>query len=110
MDQLTEVILQSVFSVLAIVIGLAFSGLKSWLMAKTGEVGVRTVEILATQAVQAVEQIGQDGHIRGKEKFEAAKSFLVAALEEKGINVSNSQLKMFIESAVKSANDSWESK
>lgn len=56
----------------------------------------------ANEVVLAVEQMFKDLH--GEEKLEKAKMFLVDALQEKGINISELELRILIEAAVKGFN------
>lgn len=107
MEQLTSVALNAVLSVLAVVATVAVRKFKSWLEAKAGLEGVRTVEIIAKNAVNTIEQISKDKDIRGREKYENAKNLALEALNANGINVSQVELSIAIESAVKQMNDAW---
>lgn len=63
-------------------------------------------EIVAKNAVNAVEQI-TDEYTDSEQKLTAAKTKVKKALEQYNIYLTDSQLEMFIESAVKEMNDNW---
>lgn len=58
----------------------------------------KTKQEIVKAAVQAVEQIAHDIH--GEEKLERAKAYIVDALQEKGIGISQLELELLIEAAV----------
>ena len=107
MEQLTSVALNAVLSVLAVVATVAVRKFKVWLEAKTGLEGVKTVEIISKNAVNTIEQLYKDKDVHGRAKFENAKNLALDALHANGINVSQAELNIAIESAVKQMNDAW---
>lgn len=106
MNDITTLIVNAALSILTILAGLAFKQAKSYLTAKGGEKAVLIAEIVAKNAVNAVEQIVSinDNHI---DKYDMAKRRVVSELSKYNITLSESQLETFIESAVKQMNDSW---
>lgn len=109
MEQLTTIILNSALSILAIFIGLAVKKFRVWIEAKAGLAGVRVVEIVASNVVNAAEQIFKDKDVSGKEKLAYAERMAVDILQANGINVSLQELRIAIEAQVKVMNDSWNS-
>lgn len=107
MEQLGGVLIQALISILSVALTIAANSFRKWIEAKAGLDGVRTVEIVAKNAVQAVEQIFKDKDIHGKRKFEKAQEIALDSLRANGINVSLAELNVAIESAVKSMNDGW---
>lgn len=106
MNDITTLIVNTALSILTILAGLAFEQVKTYLTAKGGEKAVLIAEIVAKNAVNAVEQIVSvnDNHI---DKYDLAKRRVVSELSKYNITLSESQLETFIESAVKQMNDSW---
>ncbi|MCK3970677.1 phage holin [Streptococcus suis] len=114
MNQLTEIIIGSatgilaiVAGILAIVAGMIVHEVKKYLIAKGGKRAVEITEILARNAVNAVEQIAkldQDKHV---DKLDMAKRRVTGQLAKYNIYMTDTQLETFIESAVKQMNDAW---
>lgn len=106
MNDITTLIINTALSILTILAGLAFRQVKTYLTAKGGEKAVLIAEIVAKNAVNAVEQIVSinDNHI---DKYDMAKRRVVSELSKYNITLSESQLETFIESAVKQMNDGW---
>ena len=94
-------------SVLAILSGVAVKAVKDFLIAKGGEKSIKIVEILAKNAVNAVEQVSKETGIKGEEKLAEAKSAVVNELDKYNVYMSDKDLDVFIESAVKQMNDNW---
>lgn len=107
MNQINDIIITSAFSILTILSSLLFKEVKKYLLAKGGQQAVRIVEIVAQNAVRAVEQMAKDTDIKGQEKFDIARHKVESALTRSGITLTDGQLETFIESAVKSMNDGW---
>lgn len=110
MEQITELIAQFTMTILVAMLGLLLQSLRQWISAKFGESGVRTAEILANNAVLAVEQIADLEGIKGKEKLAKARQWFIKTSREQGIHMSEQMIDGFLESAVKSMNDGWEKK
>ncbi len=107
MNQLTELMIGSATGILAIVAGMIVNEVKKYLLAKGGKRSVEITEILARNAVNAVEQItklDQEHHV---DKLDMAKRRITSQLEKYNIYMTETQLETFIESAVKEMNDAW---
>lgn len=110
MDELTAVIVDAVLKLAIVVIGLIVSGATTWLKEKALETKTKTsnetytmLENLARNAVKATEQMFQD--FKGQDKLMAAIQFGQRELAENGYVISDDQLQVFIEAAVKEMND-----
>lgn len=107
MNQLTELMIGSATGILAIVAGMIVHEVKKYLVAKGGKRAIEITEILARNAVNAVEQIAgldQEKHV---DKYDMAKRRITSQLAKYNIYMTDTQLETFIESAVKQMNDSW---
>lgn len=107
MNQLTEIIVSSAAGVLTIIGGMIVHEVKKYLIAKGGKRAVEITEVLARNAVNAVEQItklDQEHHV---DKLDMAKRRITSQLEKYNIYMTETQLETFIESAVKQMNDAW---
>lgn len=107
MNQLTELMIGSATGILAIITGMIVHEVKKYLLAKGGKRAVEITEILARNAVNAVEQItklDQENHV---DKLDMAKRRITSQLEKYNIYMTETQLETFIESAVKQMNDAW---
>ncbi len=103
---MNDVILQGIMLILTGFVGFIVKTIKDYLFKEGGEKALRIVEIVAKNAVNAVEQI-TDEYTDSEQKLTAAKTKVKKALEQYNIYLTDSQLEMFIESAVKEMNDSW---
>ena len=107
MNQLTELMIGSATGIIAILAGTIIHEVKKYLLAKGGKRAVEITEILARNAVNAVEQItklDQEHHV---DKLDMAKRRITSQLAKYNIYMTETQLETFIESAVKQMNDSW---
>ncbi|HFI0006891.1 TPA: phage holin [Streptococcus suis] len=107
MNQLTEIIVSSAAGILIIIGGVIVHEVKKYLIAKGGKRAVEITEVLARNAVNAVEQItklDQEHHV---DKLDMAKRRITSQLEKYNIYMTETQLETFIESAVKEMNDAW---
>lgn len=107
MQQITEIIIASATGILTILAGVAVKSIKDFLIKKGGEKTIKIVEILAKNAVNAVEQVSAVTGYRGQEKLEQAQTKIRAELTKYNINMTTKNLNTFIESAVKQMNDAW---
>ncbi|MDT2748893.1 phage holin [Streptococcus parauberis] len=107
MEQLQQVITSASMTVITILLGMAAKWLKEYLLKKGGEKAVIIAEILAKNAVNAVEQIALDKNIHGYGKLEVAKKKMVSELEKHNIYLTDKDLETYIEAAVKTMNDNW---
>ena len=107
MQQINEILLNGAISILVILIGIAVKAVKEYLVAKGGEKTIKIVEILAKNAVNAVEQVASETGYKGEEKLEQARIKIRAELNKYNISMTDRDLDTFVESAVKQMNDAW---
>lgn len=107
MQQITEIIVASATGVLTILAGVAVKSIKDFFIKKGGEKTVKIVEILAKNAVNAVEQAASETGYKGEEKLEQARTKIRAELTKYNISMTDRDLDTFVESAVKQMNDAW---
>lgn len=107
MQQINEIIANGAISILVILLGIVVKSIKDYLIKKGGEQTVKIVEILAKNAVNAVEQVASETGYKGEEKLEQARTKIRAELSKYNISMTDKDLDTFVESAVKQMNDSW---
>ena len=107
MQQINEIITNGAVSILVILIGIAVKAVKDYLVKKGGEQTVKIVEILAKNAVNAVEQVASETGFKGEEKLDQARTKIRAELSKYNISMTNKELDTFIEASVKQMNDAW---
>jgi LL-H family phage holin len=107
MQQINEIIANGAISILVILAGIAVKAVKDFLIKKDGEKTIKIVEILAQNAVNAVEQVASETGYKGQEKLEQARTKIRAELTKYNISMTNKDLDTFVESAVKQMNDAW---
>ena len=107
MNQITEIITGSAMSILVILAGIVVQAVKKYLIAKGGEKAVLITEILAKNAVNAVEQVATETGFKGADKLASAKAQILAELQKYNIHMSDDDLTLFVESAVKQMHDAW---
>ena len=107
MQQITEIIIASATGILTVLAGIAVKSIKDFLIKKGGEKTIKIVEILAKNAVNAVEQVAQETGFKGEEKLEQARTKIRAELSKYNISMTDKDLDTFVESAVKQMNDAW---
>lgn len=110
MQQINEIIINAAISILVILTGIAVKSIKEYLVKKGGEKTVKIVEILAKNAVNAVEQVSSETGYKGEEKLEQARIKIRAELNKYNIGMTDKDLDTFVESAVKQMNDAWSEK
>lgn len=110
MQQINEILLNGAISILVILVGIAVKAVKEYLIQKGGEKTIKIVEILAKNAVNAVEQVSAETGYKGEEKLEQARIKIRAELNKYNTHMSDSDLDTFVESAVKQMNDAWSEK
>lgn len=110
MQQINEILLNGAISILVILVGIAVKAVKEYLVQKGGEKTIKIVEILAKNAVNAVEQVSAETGYKGEEKLEQARIKIRAELKKYNISMTDSDLDTFVESAVKQMNDAWSEK
>lgn len=107
MQQINEIITNGAVSIAIILLGIAVKAVKEYLVKKGGEQTVKIVEILAKNAVNAVEQVSAETGYKGEEKLEQARTKIRAELSKYNISMTDKDLDTFVESAVKQMNDTW---
>ncbi|WP_436809891.1 phage holin [Streptococcus dysgalactiae subsp. dysgalactiae] len=107
MQEITNIITGSALSILTILAGIVVKIVKDYLLKKGGEKAVKIAEIVARNAVEAVEQIAYDKDIKGIEKLTEAKVAVRDELSKHNVYLSDKQMEVFIEAAVKRMNDNW---
>ena len=107
MNQITEIITNGAISILVILTGVAVKAVKEYLVQKGGEKTIKIVEILARNAVNAVEQVSAETGYKGEEKLEQARIKIRAELNKYNISMTDKELDTFVESAVKQMNGAW---
>nr|DAT82971.1 MAG TPA: holin [Caudoviricetes sp.] len=110
MQQINEILINGAISILVILVGIAVKAVKEYLVQKGGEKTIKIVEILAKNAVNAVEQVSAETGYKGEEKLEQARIKIRAELKKYNISMTDSDLDTFVESAVKQMNDAWSEK
>lgn len=107
MTQFNEFIIAFATGFLAVATGSIVKAVKDYLLRKGGEKAVRIAEILAKNAVHAVEQVATETGYKGNEKLEQAKVYMISELKKYNVNMTDKELEVFVESAVKQMNDAW---
>ena len=107
MQQINEILINGAVSILVILVGIVVKAVKDYLIKKGGEKTIKIVEILAKNAVNAVEQVASETGYKGEEKLEQARAKIRAELSKYNISMTDKDLDTFVESAVKQMNDAW---
>ncbi|MCP9060374.1 MULTISPECIES: phage holin [unclassified Streptococcus] len=107
MTQFNEFIIAFATGFLAVAVGNIVKAVKEYLLQKGGEKAVKIAEILAKNAVHAVEQVAQETGYKGDEKLEQAKVYMISELKKYNVSMTDKELEVFVESAVKQMNDAW---
>ena len=107
MTQFNDLIIAFATGFLAVAVGSIVKTAKDYLLRKGGEKAVKIAEILAKNAVHAVEQVAQETGFKGDEKLEQAKVHMLAELKKYNVTMTDKELEVFVESAVKQMNDAW---
>lgn len=102
--ELSTIIIKALLSIAIVIFGLFTEALRKWIKRQAGENGLKIAEILARNAVGAVEQIFKNKDIHGEEKLKNAVSLFVSAAENNGIKLDRIQIEMMIEAAVQKMN------
>ncbi len=107
MSQFNEIIIAFATGFLAVATGSIIKAVKDYLLRKGGEKTIKIVEILAKNAVNAVEQVAAETGYKGQEKLDQARTKIRAELSKYNISMTDKDLDTFVESAVKQMNDAW---
>ncbi|MEE5380716.1 phage holin, partial [Streptococcus pneumoniae] len=100
MQQITEIIIAFATSFLTVAVGGIVKAVKDYLLRKGGEKAVIIAEILAKNAVHAVEQVASETGYKGEEKLAQARAKVRAELTKYNISMTDKDLDTFVESAV----------
>lgn len=107
MQQINEIITNGAVSIAIILLAIAVKAVKEYLIKEGGEKTVKIAEILAKNAVHAVEQVAAETGYKGDEKLEQAKVYMISELKKYNVSMTDKELEVFVESAVKQMNDAW---
>ncbi len=107
MQQINEIITNGAVSIAIILLGIAVKAVKDYLIKKGGEQTIKIVEILAKNAVNAVEQVASETGYKGEEKLEQARAKIRSELSKYNISMTDKDMDTFIEASVKQMNDAW---
>ena len=107
MQQINEIITNGAVSIAIILLGIAVKAVKDYLIKKGGEQTIKIVEILAKNAVNAVEQVASETGYNGEEKLEQARAKIRSELSKYNISMTDKDMDTFIEASVKQMNDAW---
>lgn len=107
MSQFNELIIAFATGFLTVAVGSVVKAVKEYLLQKGGEKAVKIAEILAKNAVNAVEQVAAETGYKGDEKLEQAKVYMISELKKYNVSMTDKELEVFVESAVKQMNDAW---
>ena len=107
MSQFNELIITFATGFLAVAVGNIVKAVKEYLLRKGGEKAVKIAEILAKNAVHAVEQVAAETGYKGDEKLEQAKVYMISELKKYNVTMTDKELEVFVKSAVKQMNDAW---
>lgn len=107
MSQFNEIIIAFATGFLTVATGSIIKTVKDYLLRKGGEKTIKIVEILAQNAVNAVEQVASETGFKGEEKLELARTKIRAELTKYNISMTDKDLDTFVESAVKQMNEAW---
>ncbi len=107
MQQINEIITNGAVSIAIILLAIAVKTFKEYLVKEGGEKAVKIAEILAKNAVHAVEQVATETGYKGDEKLEQAKVYMISELKKYNVSMTDKELDVFVESAVKQMNDAW---
>ena len=107
MSQFNELIIAFATGFLAVAVGNIVKAVKEYLLQKGGEKAVKIAEILAKNAVHAVEQVATETGYKGDEKLEQAKVYMISELKKYNVTMTDKELEVFVESAVKQMNEAW---
>lgn len=109
MNELNQVFMNGVISILVALVGLAFSELRKFLQTKIDELKIKSdaknyelAKSITKNVVHAVEQVLQDA--TSEEKFKEADTQLTAELNKAGIYLDDASKKVLIESVVNGFN------
>lgn len=107
MQQIQDIIISGAMGILTILAGIVVKAVKDFLIAKGGEKSIKIVELLAKNAVNAVEQVSKETGYKGEEKLSQAKGAVLNELEKYNIYMPEKDLDLYIESAVKQMESNW---
>ena len=104
-QEIAPVVMNAVATIAIAFIGYAAKSVKKYFDEKGLLKELEHYDYLADLAVKSVEQIYQNEN--GPVKFQRAKEMFIEHLGKRGFKVSENQLDMFLENAVKRMNEEW---
>ena len=107
MQQIQEIVISGAMGILTILAGIVVKAVKEFLIAKGGEKSIKIVELLAKNAVNAVEQVSKETGYKGEEKLSQAKGAVLNELEKYNIYMPEKDHDLYIETAVKHIESKW---
>ena len=93
MQQINEIITNGAVSIAIILLAIAVKAVKEYLIKEGGEKTVKIAEILAKNAVHAVEQVASETGFKGDEKLEQAKVYMISELKKYNVSMTDKSLK-----------------
>lgn len=105
LQEVTPVVLELVSIIIIGLIGFAVPKIKTFFDDKGITEKLTQYDYLADVAVMAVEQIYKNE--QGDVKKQQAKEYIIHSLNEMNLSITEQQLDMFVEAAVKRAKDEW---
>ena len=105
MEEIMPIIINALFGILIVLVGLAVTKLRDYLDEKGITEQIAQYSFLAELAVKAAEKIYGPG--LGERKKEQAVTFFKEALNSYGVTLSEEEIEMFIEAAVEQMQESW---
>lgn len=105
LQEVTPVVLELVSIIIIGLIGFTVPKVKTFFDDKGITEKLTQYDYLADVAVMAVEQIYKNEH--GDVKKQQAKEYIIHSLNEMNLSITEQQLDMFVEAAVKRAKDEW---
>lgn len=105
LQEVTPVVLELVSIIIIGLIGFTVPKVKTFFDDKGITEKLTQYDYLADVAVMAVEQIYKNEH--GEVKKQQAKEYIIHSLNEMNLSITEQQLDMFVEAAVKRAKDEW---
>ena len=105
--EIANAVVSALGTILISLIGYVAKQVADYLRAKTSSQDMEKKLKLAKAAVGAAEQVWQN--VEGPERFEVAKDSFIDMLNDEGIKITERQVDVFLEAAVKEMNDAFNS-
>ncbi len=105
--EIANAVVSALGTILISLIGYVAKQVADYIKAKTSSQDMEKKLKLAKAAVGAAEQVWQN--VEGPERFEVAKDSFIDMLNDEGIKITERQVDVFLEAAVKEMNDAFNS-